>query len=69
MKLCELPDFRDIVQAVAADLNQSPQFVERDYYLAEALRVAASTLDNHVIRVPPSSDDVIAWLTDLAPRL
>ncbi len=49
MRLCEHPDSRDIIQAVADRIDRTPQFVEKDYYVTEALRISVTTLNEHII--------------------
>jgi hypothetical protein len=44
MRLCEHPDFRDILIAVAAERDLSEQIAEKDYYVTEALRIVAGEL-------------------------
>jgi hypothetical protein len=44
MKLCESTDFRDLIQAAAshfANRGLTEEFIEKDYYVTEALRVVA----------------------------
>lgn len=44
MRLCEHPDFRDILIAVAAERGVTEQIAEKDYYVTEALRIVAAEL-------------------------
>lgn len=44
MRLCEHPDFGDILVAVANERGISEQIVEKDYYVTEALRIVAAEL-------------------------
>ena len=45
MKLCQSPDFRDAIQAARehfANLALTEAFIEKDYYVTEALRIVAN---------------------------
>ncbi len=44
MRLCEHPDFQDILIAAAALHGVSEQIVEKDYYVTQALRAVAEDL-------------------------
>lgn len=49
VRLCEHRDFRDIIQFAAETIDRPPQFVEKDYYATEALRIANDALGDHLI--------------------
>jgi predicted nucleotidyltransferase component of viral defense system len=52
MKLCESPDFRDAILAARehfANLSLTEAFIEKDYYVTEALRIVANQWQNQVI--------------------
>ena len=72
MRLCEHPDSRDIIQAVADQIDRTPQFVEKDYYVTEALRISVTTLNQHSLyfqRRHQPLNDVIGRLQELAPQI
>ena len=52
MKLCESPDFKDAIAAAANHFSNqglTEQFIEKDYYITEALRVIAGLYPERVI--------------------
>lgn len=52
MKLCQSPDFRDAIQAARehfAHLALTEAFIEKDYYVTEALRIVANQWPTQVI--------------------
>lgn len=49
MKLCEHPDFAALLVAAAQATGLSEQFVEKDYYVTEVLRIIAGTYRGQVI--------------------
>ena len=52
MKLCESPDFRDAILAARehfSNLALSEAFIEKDYYVTEALRIVATQWSTQVI--------------------
>jgi hypothetical protein len=49
MKLCEHPDFASLLVATAQATGLNEQFVEKDYYVTEVLRIVAGTYDEKVI--------------------
>lgn len=52
MKLCESPDFRDAIRAAGqhfANLGLTEAFIEKDYYVTEALRIVATQRPTQVI--------------------
>lgn len=42
VKLCEHPDFQAAITAAAEHFDLNEQFIEKDYYVTEALRIAAA---------------------------
>jgi hypothetical protein len=48
MKLFEHPDFPTLIVAAAERLGMPPNFVEKDYYVTEALRIAQQKLADRV---------------------
>ena len=44
MRLFEHPDFATLIVATAERLGMPPDFVEKDYYVTEALRIAQQKL-------------------------
>ena len=52
MRLCEHPDFEQAILQAAyhfRDQGLRPAIIEKDYYVTEALRIAATTLPNQLI--------------------
>ena len=52
MKLCESVDFRDAIAAAAnyfSSQGLTEQFIEKDYYITEALRMIAGLYPERVI--------------------
>ena len=49
MRLCEHPDFRDLVIGAAQVSGIPEPFVEKDYYVTEALRIVVTTFAQEVI--------------------
>jgi predicted nucleotidyltransferase component of viral defense system len=52
MKLCESPDFRDAISAAANHFTSqglTEQFIEKDYYITEALRIIATLYPEQII--------------------
>jgi hypothetical protein len=49
MRLFEHADFQAICIDAARRFNQPEQFVEKDYYVTEALRIAAHTQEGHLV--------------------
>ena len=52
LKLCESPDFRDAIRAAKehfANLSLTEAFIEKDYYVTEALRIVANQWPTQVI--------------------
>ena len=49
MKLFEHPDFRDVLVATAEQSGIPEQFVEKDYYVTEALRIVAAAYSQQVV--------------------
>lgn len=49
MRLSEHADFRAICIDAARRFNLPEQFVEKDYYVTEALRIAAHTQEGHLV--------------------
>ncbi len=49
MKLCEHPDFAALVAATAQATGLNEQFVEKDYYVTEVLRIVADAYGEQVI--------------------
>ena len=49
MRLFEHDDFRAILLQAAEDLDLPEQFVEKDYYVTEALRIAVATFGDDVV--------------------
>lgn len=49
MKLCEHPDFAALLVATAQATGLNEQFVEKDYYVTEVLRVVADAYGERVI--------------------
>ena len=49
MRLCEHPDFAALLVATAEADGLNEQFVEKDYYVAEVLRIVADAYGNRVI--------------------
>jgi hypothetical protein len=47
--LCQHPDFRQLVILAANALRTPEQFIEKDYYLTEALRLVAESFPTQVI--------------------
>jgi hypothetical protein len=48
MRLFEHPDFHTLIVAAAEQLGMPPHFVEKDYYVTEALRIAQQKLADRV---------------------
>jgi hypothetical protein len=52
MRLCESPEFRDAI-VIAKDYFNRPglteQFIEKDYYVTEALRIIATRWQNNIV--------------------
>lgn len=52
MRLCESPEFRDAI-VIAKDYFNRPglteQFIEKDYYVTEALRIIATRWQNKIV--------------------
>jgi len=53
VKLCESPDFQDAIAAAAKHFSKglTEQFIEKDYYITEALRILAGLYPNEPNRV------------------
>jgi len=52
VKLCESPDFKDAISGAArhfSDQGLTEQFIEKDYYITEALRIIAGLYPDRVI--------------------
>jgi predicted nucleotidyltransferase component of viral defense system len=52
MKLSESPEFRDVIVTAKEYFAQpglTEQFIEKDYYVSEALRIIATRWPNNVI--------------------
>jgi hypothetical protein len=49
VRLCQHPDFRDLLIGAAQARGIPEQFVEKDYYVTEALRIVAATFPREVI--------------------
>ncbi len=49
MKLFQHPDFRDVLVAAAEEHAIPEQFVEKDYYVTEALRVVEEAFSEQVV--------------------
>lgn len=49
MKLCEHPDFAALLVATAQTTGLNEQFVEKDYYVTEVLRIVADAYGEQVI--------------------
>ena len=49
MKLCEHPDFAALLVATAQATGLNEQFVEKDYYITEVLRIVADAYGEQVI--------------------
>jgi hypothetical protein len=52
VKLCESPDFSDAIAAAAnhfSDRGLTEQFIEKDYYITEALRMIAGLYPDRAI--------------------
>jgi predicted nucleotidyltransferase component of viral defense system len=48
MRLFEHPEFEQAMLRAAAELDVSEQFVEKDYYVTEILRIVAGRLGDRV---------------------
>jgi hypothetical protein len=52
VKLCESPDFREVITAAANHFSNqglTEQFIEKDYYITEALRIIAGLYPDRVV--------------------
>jgi hypothetical protein len=49
VKLLHHPDFRDVLVTAAEEYGVPEQFVEKDYYVTEALRIVASHFPDQVV--------------------
>lgn len=49
LRLCQHEDFQEIIAAAAEQLDLGVLYVEKDYYVTEALRISAVRLGDHVV--------------------
>ena len=49
MRLCEHPDFDQLILQAAERFQLRPAIIEKDYYVTEALRIIAATAGEKVI--------------------
>jgi predicted nucleotidyltransferase component of viral defense system len=52
MRLCESPEFRDAIVTAKEYFNRSgltEQFIEKDYYITEALRIIATRWQTNIV--------------------